>query len=194
MALLAASPAGAAVPHVIQPGETLSGIATANGLTTEGVAAHNGISPDTYVIAGETIEIPTAEEAAAAAPASTSTSYAPGSGLIESPWGALSLDPAAADAWNQMAAAALEQYGVELHPAGPVSAMRTYEQQAELYEQFLAGTGAPANPPGTSSHELGVAVDLATSEMRSVVDAIGGAYGWSATIPSEWWHVSWGGY
>ena len=39
-----------------------------------------------------------------------------------------------------------------------------------------------------------MAVDLATPEMRSVIDQIGGTYGWAATLPSEWWHVSWGGY
>ena len=115
-------------------------------------------------------------------------------GFIDSPWGGLALDPAAAESWNAMADAAMQRFGVDLHPDGTVSAYRTYEQQASLYEQYLAGTGAPANPPGTSSHELGVAVDVATPEMRSVIDQIGGEFGWSGTIPNEWWHVSWGGY
>ena len=79
-----------------------------------------------------------------------------------------------------MRAEALATYGVDLYPGGPVSAYRTYEQQAYLYDLFLAGQGAPANPPGSSSHELGVAVDLATPEMRSVIDEIGPAYGWYA--------------
>jgi LysM repeat protein len=193
-ALLVATPAGAAVPHVVQPGETLWSIATANGLSAEQVATYNGVSSEYHVVLGETIDVPGAGEVAPEGTTTTTTAPAPGSGLINSPWGSLSLDPAAADPWNQMATAAMEQFGVELHPAGTLSAMRTYEQQALLYDQFLAGTGAPANPPGSSSHELGVAVDLATPEMRSVIDQIGGAYGWSGTIPSEWWHVSWGGY
>ena len=191
--LLVASPAGAAVPHVVQPGETLWSISAANGLATDAVAAYNGVSSEYHVVLGETIDVPSADEVAATG-TTTSTTPAAGTGLINSPWGQLSLDPAAADSWNQMAAAAMEQFGVDLHPAGTLSAMRTYEQQALLYQQFLDGTGAPANPPGTSTHELGVAVDLATPEMRSVIDQIGGIYGWSATIPSEWWHVSWGGY
>jgi LAS superfamily LD-carboxypeptidase LdcB len=114
-------------------------------------------------------------------------------GHIDSPWGQLHLDPAAATAWNGMADAAMAQFGVDLYPGGTLSAYRTYEQQAMLYEQFLAGTGAPANPPGTSSHEVGIAVDVATPEMRSVIDEIGWQYGWSGTIPSEWWHVAYGG-
>ena len=43
----------------------------------------------------------------------------------------------------------------------PVSAYRTTEQQQELYDLYLSGQGAPANPPGTSSHESGTAVDVA---------------------------------
>ena len=119
---------------------------------------------------------------------------APGStyglGHIPSPWGELHLDPAAADSWNAMRATALEQFGVDLYPAGPVSAYRTYEQQAYLYDLYLSGQGAPANPPGSSSHELGVAVDVAEPVMREVIDQIGPSYGWAATIPSEWWHVA----
>ena len=46
-----------------------------------------------------------------------------------------------------------------------------------------------SNPPGTSTHETGRAVDVAEPAMRDVIDQIGGGYGWSGTIPSEWWHV-----
>ena len=138
--LLVASPASAAMSHVVQPGETLWSIAAANGMATEAVAAYNGVSSEYHVILGETIEVPSADEAAATG-TTTSATPAAGSGLISSPWGQLSLDPAAADSWNQMAAAAMEQFGVDLHPAGTLSAMRTYEQQALLYQQFLDGTG-----------------------------------------------------
>ena len=63
-----------------------------------------------------------------------------------------------------------------------------------MYELFLSGAGAPANPPGCSSHELGVSVDLATPAMRDIVDQIGWQYGWGKIeAPAEWWHVSWGG-
>jgi LAS superfamily LD-carboxypeptidase LdcB len=135
----------------------------------------------------------------AAAPASTGgpPPPAPGStyglGHIPSPYGELHLMPAAADSWNAMRAEALNTYGVDIYPNGPVSAYRTPEQQAYLYDLFLAGKGEPANPPGSSTHELGIAVDVATPEMRSVIDSIGAAYGWQATIADEWWHVEYWG-
>lgn len=115
---------------------------------------------------------------------------APGMGHVASPYGELHLDPAAADSWNAMHAEALAAYGIDIYPGGPISAYRTYEQQAQLYDLFLAGIGAPANPPGTSSHELGTAVDVETPEMRWVIDQIGWKYGWGKVHgPDEWWHV-----
>ena len=59
-------PARAAVAHVVAPGETLWSIAAANNFTTRTVAAYNGISEDALVAAGQTIEVPTVEEGAAA--------------------------------------------------------------------------------------------------------------------------------
>jgi LysM repeat protein len=260
LGLLAIAPvtapgASAALPHEVMPGETLWSIAAANNLTTRTVAAYNGVSEDTQVIAGQTIEVPTVEEGAAAlaaAPAESSTpeagsgvshTVAPGESLssvaaangvtvdelaaanglasdayliegeaiqvpattasslappgmadIPSPWGPLQLRADAAEAWNAMRAEALRLYGVELQPGGPLSAYRTSDQQAELYDLYLSGQGAPAVPPGSSSHEAGLAVDLATPEMRSIVDEIGGQFGWAKVNgPGEWWHVDYVG-
>ena len=212
--------AQAAVPHTVQPGETLWSISAASNLTTRTVAAFNGLPEDANVIAGTTVQIPTVEEGAAAlaeagivpgaqpapapqpavstpAPAGGPPAPAPGStyglGHIPSPYGELHLQPAAAASWNSMREAALASYGVDLYPGGLVSAFRTYEQQAYLYALSLSGQGEPANPPGTSSHETGNGVDLATPEMRSVVDAIGPTYGWHAPHSNEWWHVEYWG-
>ncbi len=202
-AMLMASPAEASIPHAVQPGETLWSIATANGISVEAVAGFNGLPADTYVTAGQTIQVPTVADGEAApatgvAPAtaapSSLTTPTPGLGLIPSPWGDLQLSPAAADAWNAMRSESLAVYGVDLYPSGPVSGYRTYEQQAELYGLFLAGQGEPADPPGASSHELGTAVDLATPEMRDVIDQIGASYGWAKVeAPTEWWHVNYVG-
>lgn len=66
-ALLAlAAPAQAAIPHTVQPGETLWGIALQSNLTTRALAAYNGLHEDAYAIAGTTIQVPTEAEAAAA--------------------------------------------------------------------------------------------------------------------------------
>ncbi len=201
--------ARAELPHVVRPGESLWSISAANNLTTRTVAVYNGLSEDAQLIAGETIQVPTVDEGAAAlastgvaasAPtASSATSPTPvassGYGLatISTPTGSFQLDPAAASAFDSMRQAAVAGYGIDLYPAaGPLSAARTYDQQAYLYDLFLSGQGSPANPPGSSSHELGIAVDLADPSMRTVVDQIGPTYGWYG-INSEWWHVEYQG-
>ena len=178
---VAATSTGAS--HTVVLGESLSSVAAANGITVYDLAAANGLTSDAFLIEGTTISIP------AATAASSDTA---GLGHIPSPYGELHLEPAAADSWTAMRDDSISHYGVDLYPAGPVSAYRTTEQQQELYNLYLSGQGAPANPPGTSSHETGTAVDLANPSMRDVVDQIGSAYGWAGTIPSEWWHVSHG--
>jgi N-acetylmuramoyl-L-alanine amidase len=64
--LAAAAPAGAAVPHTVQPGETLWSIAAANNLTTRTVAAFNGVPETSNVVLGSTIKVPTTVEGASA--------------------------------------------------------------------------------------------------------------------------------
>jgi hypothetical protein len=121
------------------------------------VAVYNGLSESAQLVAGTTIYVPTVAEGAAAlaaetpavapppssgAPAGSSTTAiapAPRMGHVPSPYGELHLAPAAADAWNRMRANAMSAYGIDIYPGGPLSAYRTYEQQAELYEAFLAG-------------------------------------------------------
>jgi LysM repeat protein len=215
--LLASPAALAAAPHRVLPGETLWSISTANNLTPRTVAIYNGLPENAQLLVGTTIYVPTVQEGAAAlaagapavappatngavgaapagtleAEAATTTAVsAPGMGHVPSPYGELSLIPAAADAWNAMRAEAKSVYGIDIYPGGPVSAYRSYAQQSALYLAFLAGLGAPANPPGTSSHEYGTAVDVQTPEMRSVIDQIGSKYGWGKIhAPGEWWHV-----
>jgi LysM repeat protein len=198
------APAGAAVPHTVQPGETVWGIATANGLSVDAVAAFNGLSDPNLIVVGSTLEVPTADEAAAVAPAAGSgtdlvdygdaPAPAPGETAwlahIPSPYGDLHLDPAAAESWNAMREESLATFGVDLYPGGPLSAFRTYAQQDYLYQLYLSGQGALAAPPGTSEHELGIAVDVAEPVMRDIIDQIGPTYGWYGTVESEWWHVA----
>jgi LysM repeat protein len=217
--LLASSSAAAAAPHTVQPGETLWSIAFANNLTTRTVAVYNGVPQDAQLAVGQTVYVPTVDEGAAALasgepgvdpsagvgaggadaadPAgATDTADLPEAELgdIPSPSGVLHLVPEAADAWNALRAEALRTYGIDIYPGGPLSAYRTYAQQDELYRAFLEGRGAPANPPGTSSHEEGTAVDLASRPMRRVIDQIGTEYGWSKVhAPGEWWHVDYVG-
>jgi len=46
--------------HLVRPGETLSGIAAANGLSTAALAGANGLSPTAFVISGTRLRIPAA--------------------------------------------------------------------------------------------------------------------------------------
>ena len=92
--------------------------------------------------------------------------------------------------WNALNVEARAN-GLELVPTGSKSSYRTYAQQVELYQVYLDG-GNLAAVPGTSNHGWGTAVDLATPDMRSLVDRIGAKYGYSKSwsdAPSEWWHV-----
>lgn len=96
----------------------------------------------------------------------------------------------AAAAWNAMHAAAFKD-GIDLWPTGPRSSYRTYAQQVELWNIYKAG-GNLAAEPGTSNHGWGLAVDVATHEMRGWIDAHGAAYGWSkkwSDAAGEWWHI-----
>ncbi len=191
------SGSGGGAAHTVRPGETLTGIAAANGISVGSLAAYNGISPYTHVVSGTTVSIPSAPAVATSSgsPVDPNTIVsAPGMGHVPSPWGELHLAPAAADAWNAMRAESLGTTGTDVYPDGPLSAYRTYDQQAYLYDLYLSGQGAPANPPGTSSHESGDSVDVADPAMRSVVDRIGWKYGWTKVhAPGEWWHVDYVG-
>ena len=80
--LTLAAPASAGVPHVVGPGETLWSIAASNGFSTRAFAAANGLSEDSQVVLGQTLQIPSIAEAAGAlqgsAPASTAAPAATG--------------------------------------------------------------------------------------------------------------------
>jgi LysM repeat protein len=87
--LIPAAPASAAVPHTVQPGETLWSIAAANNLTTRTVAAFNGVSENHQVVLGSTIMVPTTVEGYAAlqqaglAPADPAQAAAPATSAPE---------------------------------------------------------------------------------------------------------------
>jgi hypothetical protein len=98
--------------------------------------------------------------------------------------------PAAA-AGNSMNLQA-RRMGLELVPTGAMSSYRNLAQQKLLYGRYLAG-GNLAAKPGSSNHGWGLAVDVATFQMRQLVDRIGEPYGWAkrwSDAPSEWWHLA----
>lgn len=212
-----ASPTGTA--HTVQPGESLSSVAAANGVSPGTLAADNGLSSDALLITGQQITVPAASgtttstpttsstptATSTSTPSTTSSSSTPPPSESQPSWtspiycpscpdGEAYLASNAAYNWNAMRQASLDTYGIDLYPAGPYSAYRSYGQQLYLYDEYLSGTGALAAVPGTSAHEYGTAVDLADPSMRTVIDQIGAAYGWAKTEASgEWWHVDYVG-
>jgi hypothetical protein len=185
--------------YTVSPGESLSSIAAAHGLSPDTLAAYNGLSADSWLLIGQTVQIPSSSVASSAGtsagpppaetPYWTTPVYCP-----TCPTGEAYLASTAAASWNAMRQASLSQYGIDLYPDGPLSAYRSYAQQLYLYNLYLSGQGGLAAAPGTSSHEYGVAMDLAEPSMRTVVDQIGVAYGWAKTeAPDEWWHVNYVG-
>lgn len=203
----ATSSATSGASHVVQPGETLTGVAAANGISAESLAAANGFSTDAMLISGQEITIPSSTTASAATTTTSTTASVASSPPPEEhpswtspiycpscPNGEAYLASNAAYNWNLMRQASLNTYGIDLYPAGPLSAYRSYAQQLYLYNLYLSGQGGLAAPPGTSSHEYGYALDLADPSMRTVVDEIGANYGWAKTeAPDEWWHVNYVG-
>jgi LysM repeat protein len=186
----AAAATGSSSSHTVTPGESLSSIAAANGMTAATLASYNGLASDAWLLIGQTVQVPAGAATSTSAVSSTGISL----GSVWSPYGTVYLRSDAASAWNAMRQQSLSTYGTDLYPDGSLSAYRTYDQQSYLYNLFLAGQGAPANPPGTSSHELGTAVDLSTPQMRWVIDQIGWQYGWTKVHgPDEWWHVDYVG-
>src|SRR3954471_8902795 len=83
--LIGAVPASAAIPHVVQPGESLWQIAAANNFTTRAFAAANGLSPDAAVIAGTTLKVPSVSEASVALQGAGIAPAAPGASAAAAP-------------------------------------------------------------------------------------------------------------
>src|SRR3954462_15058846 len=114
-ALLFAAPSSAAVPHVVQPGETLWSIAAANNLTTRTVAAVNGLSENSQVVLGSTVMVPSTVEGYAALQSA---------GLVSAPAAAPASAPAApAGAAPATAAAPKPLGGYTVRPGDTLSGL-----------------------------------------------------------------------
>jgi soluble lytic murein transglycosylase-like protein len=181
--------AHAAVPHTVQPGETLWGIASANNFTTRSVAVFNGLSEDSHVIAGTTVNIPSLTEGAsalqqagivpAAAPASASAAAPSGA---PAPMGAYTVRPG--DTLAALAAVA----GV---PMASIAAMNGLDPNGIL----LAGTvlklptGSPAPPRASEAAPAPVVPQAAPAATPGRVTAaeiaqIAAAHGVSPSLAS----------
>ena len=94
--------ATAAVPHTVTAGETLWSIAAANNLHTNALAVYNGLPPESNVVLGSTIQIPTHDEALPKVEAALAAGD--GDGTAPPPAGAYLVQPG--DTFSSLAAKA----------------------------------------------------------------------------------------
>ena len=83
-ALITPAAATAYFVHVVSPGETLSSIAAADGLSVSQLAAANGLSPTAQLIAGSTVQIPPQSSSGVSSTAAPSSSTASTSAAVSS--------------------------------------------------------------------------------------------------------------
>lgn len=71
------------------------------------------------------------------------------------------------------------------------SGKRSRTEQARLHARFIAGKGPPANRPGTSAHEVGMAADITPDRNSDYVHlhAVWRYLGLAVPYPREPWHV-----
>ena len=198
--LVAAAPANAAVPHTVQPGETLWSIAAANNLTTRTVAAFNGLPETANVVLGSTINVPTTIEGAAAlqaqgiqlagvAPQAATAPAAPAAPTGGAPPAAGSYVVRAGDTLSGLAANA----GVEmsqmaaangLDPAAPLLTGTVLKlpsgapAPARASEPLPAQRVVPAAAPVPTATRLGAADIQAVASSHGVSPSLAAAIAW----------------
>lgn len=72
------------------------------------------------------------------------------------------------------------------------SAFRSYPEQSDLWDKYLAGTGNLAARPGRSNHQVGIAIDINTGGFNTALynwmKANGPTYHFTRTVSGEHWH------
>jgi LysM repeat protein len=177
--LIAPATASASVSHVVAAGESLSSIAAADGLTVGQLAEANGISPETYLLEGSTLAIPSQEAGtpqsapSAGESASTAEAAAPSAGsYVVQPGDSLSAIAARAGMSTEELAAA---NGID--PAAPLLAGAVLQVPGGSSEAApSAGPGAPAaevagSEPDGDEAEGSTSEPPSTNEPRSTSEA-----------------------
>jgi LysM repeat protein len=136
--LAAPSAASADFLHVVGPGETLTSVAATDGMSVDQLAAANGISPDTQLIAGATLAIPPQT-----APASAAVSnVAPGGSVASAGGGSYLVQPG--DTLSAIAARA----GMSV---ADLAALNGLDPTGYLLSGTVLKLGGGAGAPATST-------------------------------------------
>lgn len=189
LSLVVAGPARAAV-HTVAPGESLSSIAAADGLTVAALAAANGLPADAGLLAGSTVQIPAVGAVPAGAPAQPATPVtgtpAPSAGAPE-PLGGYTVRPgdtlSALETQTGVPAGQIA-YANGLDPAGVLLAGTVLRLPAGSPAPARASVPAPATrvvPAGGPQPSAGrvTSSDIHTVAARNGVDgALASAIGW----------------
>lgn len=163
--------------YVVRPGDTLSGIAAANGMSVASLAALNGLDPNGVLISGSTLSFSGASSApaAAAAPAAavSDTGTSAGGGYVVQPGDTLS-GIAAANGMTVAGLAALNG----LDPNGLLLAGSTLSFSG-AGSPTSSSSGAAGQPIGLSSLTTGsggpypTAETVSSSDVGAIADAAG---------------------
>jgi soluble lytic murein transglycosylase-like protein len=182
--------AGAAVPHVVRPGETLWSIAAANNLTTRTVAAFNGLSENAQVVLGRTVMVPSTVEGyaalqksgvVAAAPATAAAPAAPAA------QGAYTVRPG--DTLSGLAAGARVSVSAMaamngLNPAGVLLAGTIIKlpsgapAPARASQPAPAATVVPTAGPAPTPTRVGATTIQSAAAANGVPPSLAAAIGW----------------
>jgi soluble lytic murein transglycosylase-like protein len=180
--------AGAAVPHVVRPGETLWSIAAANNLTTRTVAAFNGLSESAQVVLGRTVMVPTTVEGYAALQKTGVVAAAPQrTAAAPAAQGAYTVRPG--DTLSGLAAGARVSVSAMaamngLNPAGVLLAGTVIKlpsgapAPARASQPAPAATVVPAAGPAPTPTRVGATTIQSAAAANGVPPSLAAAIGW----------------
>jgi LysM repeat protein len=169
-----AATAPAARSYVVQPGDTLSAIAAANGVSVGQLAAANGLDPNGVLLSGSTLDLAGGSQAMPAAGASQSVSAPLAGAYVVQPGDTLSAIAAANGmSVGQLAAAnGLDPNGVLLSGStlnlGGGSGASTGQPETT----GVPGTGAQPTPQMVSAQDV-AQIAAANGVPASLAEAIG---------------------
>jgi len=184
----AGSPTGGA--YTVQPGDTLSAIAAAAGVSTDQLAAHNGLAADGIVIEGSVLELPAATAATATSDGSVAASTGPTA--TASSIGAAEIAQIAAEhgvPGDLAAAVAWQESGFSngvVSPVGAAGVMQIMPSTWGWIQTALAGEALdPASPSDNVRAGVMFLGQLLAESGGDEVTAVASYYQGASSVASE---------
>jgi LysM repeat protein len=151
----APAPTASASGYVVQPGDTLSGIAARAGLSTASLAAANGLDPNGVLISGTVLHLSGSSSGPVAVPVSRTVAVSTTSGsYVVQPGDTLSgiaaragLSPASLAAANGLDPNGVLISGSVLHLSGTPASLAPSSSAAASQPVGAVAEGSPTDPP-----------------------------------------------